>query len=165
MASDQEIAGKFWKTLDSDRTVMLGLEGHEDGHLRPMTAQVEDNDTGRGPIWFFTSDDNGIVEAIRGGASGRATATLVSKGHELFASFDGTLAEHNDQATIDRLWNPFVAAWYSGKDDPKLVLLRMEPGNAVIWLNENNLFAAVKMLIGIDPKVDAKDKVAQVSLG
>lgn len=161
MSNEQEIARKFWKTIDSDRTVMLGLEGHEDGHLRPMTAQIENDG---GPIWFFTSIDNGIVEAMRAGAPGKATASLVSKGHDLFASFDGTLAEHNDRATVERLWNPFVAAWYEGKDDPKLVLLRMEPGKAVIWLNENNLFAAVKMLIGIDPKDDYKDKVAQVSL-
>nr|WP_310523791.1 pyridoxamine 5'-phosphate oxidase family protein [Polymorphobacter sp.] len=162
MTTSQEMQAKFWKSLGSDRTVMLGLKGSEDGHLRPMTAQVED---GHDAIWFFTATDNGIVEALRGGALGAATGSLVSKGHDLFASFDGTLVEHNDRATIDRLWNPFVAAWYEGgKDDPKLVLLRMTPGDAVIWLNENNMFAAIKMLLGVDPKADYKDKVAAVSL-
>ena len=34
-----------------------------------------------------------------------------------------------DPKTIDRLWNPFVAAWFEGgKSDPKLALLRFEPG-------------------------------------
>ena len=30
---------------------------------------------------------------------------------------------------IDRLWNPFVAAWFEGKDDPKLQLLRFDPAD------------------------------------
>jgi len=84
----------------------------------------------------------------------------------LFASVEGRLAIDNDRATIDRLWNPFVAAWFEGgKDDPKLRLLRFEPGNAQVWLNENSLFAGVKMLLGADPKQDYKDKVAEMDLG
>ena len=66
---------------------------------------------------------------------------------------------------IDRLWNPFVAAWYEGgKDDPKLALLRFDTEGAEIWLNENSLLAGVKMLFGVDPKKDYQDKVANVDL-
>lgn len=162
MTTPQDLEQKFWKALASDRTIMLGLDDSQDGHLRPMTAQVEDD---RSAIWFFTATDNGIVEALNAGASAMATASFVDKGHDLFASFDGRIAIHNDRATIDRLWNPFVAAWYESKDDPKLVLLRMTPGDAVIWLNENSVFAAIKMVLGVDPKDDYQDKVAQVSLG
>jgi hypothetical protein len=36
--------------LASDRTMMLGLDGVEDGHARPMTAQLEDDEPhGHGP--------------------------------------------------------------------------------------------------------------------
>jgi general stress protein 26 len=66
---------------------------------------------------------------------------------------------------IDKLWNPFVAAWYEGgKDDPKLQLLRFEPEHAQIWLNENSLFAGLKVLLGRDPKSDYDDKTAEVRL-
>ena len=42
------------------------------------------------------------------------------------------------------LWNPFVAAWYKGgKSDPALALLRFDPQQAQIWLNENSLFTGV----------------------
>ena len=41
MATPQEIEARFWKALASDRTMMLGLDGVEDGHARPMTAQFE----------------------------------------------------------------------------------------------------------------------------
>lgn len=84
----------------------------------------------------------------------------------MFASVKGRLAPDNDPAMIERLWNPFAAAWYEGgKDDPKLQLIRFDPKDGQIWLNENSAFAGVKMLLGIDPKKDYQDKVAEVDLG
>jgi len=69
------------------------------------------------------------------------------------------------RATIDRLWNRFVAAWYEGgKDDPKLQLLRFDPARAQVWLNENSLTAGIKLLFGRDPKKEYADKVADVDL-
>ncbi|PNA19001.1 general stress protein, partial [Pseudomonas sp. MPR-R1B] len=78
----------------------------------------------------------------------------------------GTLVAENDRAVIDRLWNSFVAAWYEGgKDDPKLQLLRLDAERAQIWVDASSMLAGVKVLLGIDPKQDYKDKVAEVSLG
>jgi len=160
MPDAREIERKFWKALKSDRTVMLGLDGVEHGQTRPMTAQFEHD---RSPIWFFAGRDNGFVRALQPGQA--VIAAFSSKGHDLFASIAGTLQEDADRAVIDRLWNPFVAAWYEGgKDDPNLVLLRLDASEAEIWLNENNLLAGVKMLFGIDPKQDYADKMAQVDL-
>lgn len=162
MPTPAELEAKFWKALKSDRTALLGLNRGADGHAQPMTAQIEGDDGG--PIWFFSARDVDLVEAISGGAD--AFLHFAAKGHDLFASVDGRLTVDNDRATIERLWNPFVAAWFEGgKDDPKLRLLRFEPGNAQIWLNENSLFAGVKMLLGADPKQDYKDKVAEMNLG
>ena len=162
MPDEREIAAKFWKALKSDMTVMLGLAGSEQ-RAQPMTAQIGERE-GRGPIWFFTAKDVDLVRDL--GSGGPALLHFASKGHDLFASMEGRLVPDNDRATIDRLWNRFVAAWYEeGRDDPKLQLLRFDPGEAQIWLNENSLFAGMKMLLGADPKADYKDKVAEVELG
>ena len=160
MATPQEIEARFWKALASDRTMMLGLDGVEDGHARPMTAQFEGDG---GPIWFFTARDNGIVQALPRGD--RAIATFADKGHDLFATVHGRLSVDNDRAVVDRLWNRFVAAWYEGgKDDPKLTLLRLDAERAEIWLDASSLIAGIRMLFGADPKQDYRDKVAEVSL-
>lgn len=159
MATPQELEEKFWKALESDRTMMLGLDGVEDGHTRPMTGLCED---GQGPIWFFTSVDNGIVKQLNG--TGRAIATFTSKGHDVFATVHGSLARDDDRTVIDRLWNPYVAAWYEGKDDPKLALLRLDTEQVEIWLDGSSMIAGIKMMLGIDPKQDYKDKVATVEL-
>jgi general stress protein 26 len=160
MATPRELEEKFWSALKSDRTMMLGLDGVEDGHARPMTAQIEGN---KGPIWFFTARDNALVEKLPLGD--RAIATFASKDHDLFATVHGSLTIANDRAVIDRLWNRFVAAWFEGgKDDPKLVLLRFDPEKAEIWLDASSIVAGIKMLLGVDPKKDYREKVGEVDL-
>lgn len=162
MADEARFKEKFWKALKSDMTVMLGLKGSGEWQAQPMTAILDDEEGG--PIWFFSAKDVDLVSATGEGAP--ATLQFASKGHELFASVEGRLVPDNDRAMIDRLWNPFVAAWYEGgKDDPKLQLLRFEPGDGQVWLNEHSTFAGMKMLLGIDPKKDYRDKVAEVELG
>jgi general stress protein 26 len=160
VTSETEIAAKFWKSLKSDRTMFLGLADGEDGHARPMTAQIEGDESG--PIWFFTSIDNGLYRQI--GSGGRAMAHFASKGHDVWATVHGNLSTSQDRTMIDRLWNAYVAAWYDGQDDPKIALIRLDPDNAEIWIDASSIVAGIKMLIGIDPKQDYKDKVATVTL-
>lgn len=153
---------KLWHVIKSDRTVMLSLPAVQDGHARPMTAMREDEE--HGPLWFFTVKDAQLVQSLAGGEM-PALITVTEKGHGLFASLHGSLRVDTDPAVVERLWSPFVAAWYEGgKTDPRLALLRFDPAHAEIWENENSLLAGAKLLLGVDPKKSYKDKVAEVSL-
>src|ERR1043165_1389540 len=87
MSSPAELEEKFWKALNSDMTMMLGIPGVDGGHLRPMTAQLDEGQPG--PMWFFTSTDNALVRALA--RDSHAVASFVAKGHDLFASLQGTL--------------------------------------------------------------------------
>lgn len=159
MPTPQELEARFWTALDSDRTVMLGLVGAPDGDLRPMAAQLADD---RSVIWFFTSTETALARGM--GESHPARIGFVSKGHDLFATLLGRLSRDRDRATIDRLWNRYVAAWFEGgKDDPKLALMRFEPETGEIWEDASSVLAGIKMLLGADPKTDAKDKVTKVN--
>ena len=159
MADDSQIEARFWKALKSDRIMMLGVDGVEDGFARPMAAQIDED---RSPIWFFASTDNHIVDAVKEGR--RAIATFAAKG-ELYASVRGSLTLSEDRAMVDKLWNPQAAAWFEkGKDDPKLRLLRLDAEEAEIWLDGSGLVAGIKSLLGIDPKADHKDDQATVAL-
>jgi general stress protein 26 len=165
MPSQAEIQARFWSALKDDMTMMVGLDGVEDGHARPMTAQLDGE---RSPIWFFSSKDNALVRKLGQVGSldvDRAIATFASKGHDIFATVHGRLSIDNDRATIDKLWNRYVAAWFEGgKDDPKLALLRLDAERAEIWVDASSMVAGLKMLFGADPKEDYKDKVAEVAL-
>lgn len=158
MTDNQEFENKFWDSIRSDMTAMVGVV---DVDPRPMTAQFDGD---RKVIYFFTAKD---TELARGAASGgNAMLIYAAKGHDLFAVVRGTLQLDNDRAVIDRLWNRFVAAWFEeGKDDPKLCLLRFEPGEAEIWKDASSIVAGMKMFLGIgDPKEDYRDSVAAVNL-
>jgi len=162
MGKEAGIADKFWKALRSDRTIMLALAGTGEGHAQPMTALLDGNEDA-GPIWIFSAKNVDLVKAL--GEGNPAAAQFVTKNHDLFATFDGVLTPDNDRAVIDRLWNRFVAAWYEGgKSDPQLQLLRLDPGHAQVWLNENSLSAGIKLMLGKDPKKEYAGKVAEVKL-
>jgi len=153
---------KFWKAIKHDRTVMLGLAGERAAPAQPMTILTGDRE-GRGPMWTFTAKSSDLARSLN--RRRRAVGYFASKHHDLFAAVEGVLARENDRATIERLWNPFVAAWFEGgKDDPEVQLLRFEPRWAHIWLNDSSLAAGVKLLLGTDPKTTYADKVAQVRL-
>ena len=48
MTDTQDLERKFWKAIEDDRTMMLGITGIPP---RPMTALSEDR---QAPLWFFT---------------------------------------------------------------------------------------------------------------
>jgi general stress protein 26 len=128
-----------------------------------MTAQFEDQDRDNGCVWFFTAKDHDLTRAL--GQDNRAIASFASKGHDLFASLRGRLILDNSRAEIDRLWNPVVAEWYEGKDDPKMALLRFELDDAKIWQSDIGGFLkpAFNKLFGRKPEAGMKEKVAEVS--
>lgn len=162
MSKEAGIAASFWKALRSDRTIMLGLAGTNDGHSQPMTAILEGG-RDAGPIWIFSARNVELVRAL--GTGKDAAAQFVARDHSLFATIHGKLTPDNDRAVIDRLWNPFIAAWYrGGKSDPDIRLLRFDPGHAQIWLNENSVFAGIQLILGKDPKKEYADKVAELDL-
>lgn len=162
MPDDAKITRKFWKALRSDMTVMLGIGGDHGVAPRPMTAQL-DGAADHGPIWFFAARGADLTRALQ--AEQPAFFTFTDKRHDLWASVTGRLSVQTDRAVIDRLWSPFVAAWYDGgKEDPKLVLLRFDPAEAEIWTDGSTLLAGLKLLLGADPKALRADSVAKVAL-
>ena len=162
MSNETEIRDRFWKELKSERTIMLGIDGEPGGGMQPMTALVEEDDGG--PLWIFTSKESDLAKALVGGGQA-AHAIFTGKKHDLFANVSGRLVIDNSRAMIERLWNPWVAAWFEdGKDDPKVCLLRFDADHAKIWLNATPLGAAIEWLLRRDPKESYKEKVAEVAL-
>jgi general stress protein 26 len=160
--TEAKLEEKFWDELKDSPFMMLGLQGIDDDFTRPMTAQVDN-----GRIYFFAARSEDLFKSL--GRTSKAIATFAGKGHKLFASIHGNLVEDMDRAVIDRLWNPIIASWYKdGKDDPDLVLLRLDAPSADVWEAQAGATlkaAALKMLFNIDPgKEHQDDHRAQVEL-
>lgn len=121
-------------------------------------------DGDEGPIWFFGSKESALAGNLDAGGHKAAVMAFAAKDHDLFASVHGSLSVETDRAMVERLWNPFVAAWYTGKDDPRLLLMRLNPSEGQIWLDGSGVMAGLKMMLGIHTKEAYKDKVAKVDL-
>lgn len=151
-----ELRQKFWHALEGSSFVMLQRDADPES-AAPMTASLDRQ--ANHAIWFFTGRDN------RFASKGPATATFASKGHDLFARFSGILVEETDKARLDKQWSNFVEAWFpGGKQDPNLLFLRMDLGQASIWSGEMGLLTTAKMALGMDVRGDVGGKYVETAL-
>ena len=148
MSTITELKDKFWVALADSPFVFLACDNDPQGAV-PMTAQLdEDADSA---IWFFTGRERPL------GTCGAATATFTSKDHQMFARFSGNISEEASRDRLDQFWNPIVQAWFpEGKDDPNLLLLRMDLCQAEIWNSDLGFVDNLKMMLGFDSREEAQ---------
>ncbi len=151
-----ELKAKFWHAMEHSAYVMLQLDADPDT-ASPMTAQL-DKDANHA-IWFFTGKNSRYAQL------GAATATFSNKGHDLFARFHGTLVQETSRERLDKQWSNFVEAWFpGGKEDPNLLMLRMDLGDATIWGGGTDLLTTARMAMGMDVRADVKGEHVSTNL-
>ena len=135
-----------------------------DGSLRgrPMAlAQAEPN----GTLWFATDRHSAKVDELE--KDGHVVVTMQSG--TKFVSLSGKAAVVDDRAKLSQVRKAEWKVWFpGGKDDPNIVLLRVEGSNGEYWDNSGTsglkyLIEAGKALVtgtrpdvGEDPKVHGK---------
>ncbi len=154
MSDAQQLKKEMWKRISDSPFLMVGLrEGG--GHSEPLTAQLDRDQVDT--LWFFIGRDNRLA------SGGTASAQFVSKGHDFFASFSGTVRVDNDPAMMDKLWSRQVEAWFpGGKTDPNLALLRFDIADAELWETDMSLTGKLKMVFGGKIEADEEGSHARV---
>lgn len=145
-----ELKKKFWRALADSPFLFLQVDGRSDSAV-PMSPQLDKD--ANSAIWFFTHTKSAFA------ALGPATATFQGKGHDVYARFNGTLVKETSQERFDAMWNNFVEAWYDeGRNDPDILFLRMDLGNAEIWDNDIGLLNTAKMALGMYIEPEAEER-------
>ncbi len=145
-----ELKAKFWSALADSPYLFLQLDG-DPASAVPMSPQLDKD--ANSAIWFFTHDKSDFCRL------GPVTATFEGKGHDMFARFHGTLARETSRERFNQFWNNFVEAWYDGgKDDPNIVFLRMDLGDAEIWDGDMGLLDTAKMALGMTVHDEAEER-------
>ena len=151
-----ELKQKFWKAFADSPFVFVSLQSTANDAV-VMTAQLDKD--ANSAIWFFTSKDNHLAEM------GPATCTFASKSHDMFARFEGVLSEETSRERLDKQWSNFVEAYFpGGKDDPNLLMLRMDLGNAELWAADQGILTTAKMAMGMDVRGDVADQHTEAAL-
>jgi general stress protein 26 len=126
---------------------------------RPMAlAEVEPN----GTLWFVTDSHSAKVDELEKDA--HVAVTMQSK--TKFVSFSGKAFPLKDRERVSRLWKVEWKVWFpNGKDDPNLLLLRVDGVAGEYWDNSGTrgityLIEAGKALVtGTRPEVGDDTKV------
>lgn len=151
-----ELKRKFWNSLAGSPMVFLQLDADPSTAV-PMTAQLDKD--ANSAVWFFTRKGHPLS------ALGPATATFAGKDHDIFARISGNLAVETSRERLEKQWSSVAEAWFpAGKDDPELLMLRYDLGQAEIWNSDLGFIDNIKMLLGFDTRDEAKEEHAETAL-
>ena len=124
-------------------------------NVRPMDAQEIDD---QGNFWFFSSITSTNYKDIE--KDNRVQLIFKNEGKQEYASVYGLATFSIDKKRIDELWSSFNNAWYDGKDDPNLILIKLDPKEAYYWdRNNNKLVSLFKMVSAAVTGKNAEDVI------
>ena len=116
-----------------------------DGRLRgrPLTVQDLDAD---GRLWFLVSRSSEWASGV--GASGtQANVSFADPDDARWVSVSGTATLVDDRARIDEMWSALYSAWFDGKDDPDICVLRFDADVADYWDAAANKFVRMARIL------------------
>jgi general stress protein 26 len=117
----------FFEILKDFEQAMLVTHGSTVGlHARPMAIAGTEED---GSIWFITGADTAKVYELEKDST---ILAVMQKGSKSMSTA-GRAALVRDRAKIHALWKETFRAWFEGKDDPNIVLIRLIPAEAEYW--------------------------------
>lgn len=158
--------GRFRELLTKFDTAMLvtrrtGLEFHG----RPMAIAHVDFDA---TLWFVTSIDAPKLVEL----AADPLAIVCMQGNSRFVTINGRIDVVRDPKKIQEMWRESFSVWFEGKNDPKLVLLKLSPIEAEYW-DQSGIrglkyaFRAAKALLKderINPAADEPEAHASLKL-
>lgn len=95
---------------------------------RPMSLQETDDS---GNLWFISSADSNKNFEIK--EDRRVQLYFMNNSDSQYLSVYGTASVYKDKSTIEEKWSPMAKAWFDGKDDPKVTIIRVEPKETYYW--------------------------------
>ncbi len=109
--------------------MMITTSGDRSMHARPMAIAEIGEDGG---LYFATSLDSAKLRDI----AINPDVTLIMQDGSVYVSLQGTAELSTDPALIDRLWSEAWKVWFpEGKEDPSLVIMKIDPTDAEYWDN------------------------------
>ena len=97
-------------------------------HSRPMKLQECDH---QGNLWFISSSESNKNFEIK--EDNRVQLYFMNNGSSEYLSIYGKAFIYKDKETIDEQWSELANAWFDGKDDPKVSIIRVAPEETYYW--------------------------------
>lgn len=95
---------------------------------RPMTLQETDDS---GNLWFISSDTSNKNFEIK--EDRRVQLFFMNNSDSQYLSVYGDASVYKDKTTIEEKWSAMANAWFDGKDDPNVSIIRVVPKESYYW--------------------------------
>ncbi|HEX5803963.1 MAG TPA: pyridoxamine 5'-phosphate oxidase family protein [Azospira sp.] len=105
---------------------------------RPMSLQECDDD---GTLWFLSSHESRKNRDVE--RDPRVMLSFANDDKYEYLVVHGQATVHADRATIDKYWTSFANAWFDGKDDPRVTVLRVRPEHGHYWQTQSGKIVAL----------------------
>ncbi|MEN4760485.1 MULTISPECIES: pyridoxamine 5'-phosphate oxidase family protein [unclassified Chryseobacterium] len=95
---------------------------------RPMGLQETDDE---GNLWFISSEASNKNFEIK--EDKRVQLFFMNNSNSQYLSIYGEASIYKDKSTIEDKWSPMANAWFDGKDDPNVSIIRVQPKDTYYW--------------------------------
>ena len=140
MDSDKNNPMHVWKLIEDIRMALLVTKSGDVIDARPMAAIAQQE---KGRIYILANKGEDSHRQIQ--ADDQVIVSF-QKGMT-FVVVHGSAYPSEDRAKITELWTAFDQAWWDGPDDPRIILLSIEPIRAEFWESPGKLISYTDMLL------------------
>ncbi|MBL4987432.1 pyridoxamine 5'-phosphate oxidase family protein [Bacillus safensis] len=131
--SQEELKQKVLNLLDEQKVGTLATVEQDKPHTRYMTFFHEGL-----TLYTPTSKETHKAEEIEKNPNVHILIGYSGEGFgDTYAEIAGTATLTDDPELIDRLWSDEMEKWFKGKEDPNLVILKIEP-TSIRYMNEGS---------------------------
>lgn len=95
---------------------------------RPMGLKETDDE---GNLWFLSSDQSHKNFEIK--EDNRVQLYFMNNSDSEYLSILGKAYIYKDKSTIEDKWTPMANAWFDGKEDPNVSVIRVTPDETYYW--------------------------------
>lgn len=109
---------------------------------RPMALQEVDE---AGNLWFFSdvrSLKNDEIEA-----NPNVELYFINNSKYEYIFIKGKASVSKDKTLIDKYWTNFANAWFDGKDDPNISVIKVSPNDGYYYETKDNKFIAMSKML------------------
>lgn len=129
----EELKQKVLNLLDEQKVGTLATVEQNQPHTRYMTFFHEGL-----TLYTPTSKETHKAEEIEKNPNVHILIGYSGEGFgDTYAEIAGTASLTDDPELIDRLWSDEMEKWFKGKDDPNLVILKIDP-TSIRYMNEGS---------------------------
>ncbi|MCY9672136.1 pyridoxamine 5'-phosphate oxidase family protein [Bacillus pumilus] len=131
--SQEELKQKVLNLLDEQKVGTLATVEQDKPHTRYMTFFHEGL-----TLYTPTSKETHKADEIEKNPNVHILIGYSGEGFgDTYAEIEGTATLTDDPDLIDRLWSEEMEKWFKGKDDPNLVILKIDP-TSIRYMNEGS---------------------------